>query len=256
MWRQVRKAYSYELNQRLGLGKGEPPPSHPVPEFESAGRMTYVEEAEEWPALVSGLIGVNIEELENEYGCLYLQKYVYPGTVITGDVRLSDVTTEELRVIQVEAEEEHDEEELGTGYVVILGDLHIDGTLELVGEYDLFVSGELHAENVIGNSGNAIIAGGVHVENLVWIETSKEGGWFWAPTIEVPRMVLCVDGEGPDYRPQVSGRFIEEYTGEEGMESLVKAVSRAEAKARLFQRVSALVQNGRASELGQALDED
>lgn len=263
MWRKVRAAYSHELDRRLGLGKGEPRPHHAAPAFESVGRVTHVEESAGWPSLVSRLLGIDIEALENEFGCLYLQKYVYPGTVITGDVHLSgDITSEDLRLIEAEGDGDEESfglsenEELGTGYVVVLGDLHIEGTLEVVGEYDLFVAGELHAENVISNSGNAVVSGGVHVEELVWLETSKEGGWFWAPTFNVPSMVLFIDGEGPGYRPEVSGRFVEVDRGEKEAEALVHAVAKAEEGVPLFQRVCTLVQSGKAGALSQLLEED
>lgn len=248
---KVRQAYRHKLKRRLGLSKGEAPASAP-PRVTLSGRVTHVPPSEGWPALVSSYLGFDMEALEDKHRCLYMQKYVYPGSVIDGDVRLEgNVTSEDLRYAHSE-----DEHALDSGYVVILGDLYVDGCLEVVQEHDMFVAGSVHARALISNSANTLVRDTLTIEELVWLETSEEGGWLWAPVWQTPLMVRWVDQEGPDYRPDVPGRVVEAYAGQdtesEALSRIVEALSSSKERT-VFRHVAKLAADSQLSELAEKI---
>lgn len=89
--------------------------------------------------------------------------------------------------------------------VVVLGDLVVDGDLEIEQYFDLFVAGTVSAHSIRSCSANFVATGDVTVRDLVCTESSDEGGIFYTPRLHA-RAWFSIGSEFDD-EPEYTGEF-------------------------------------------------
>ncbi len=137
------------------------------------------------------------EELDGEEGVL---EEAWGGVIIGGDLTIVGDTTSERLPNGLggfgEGYPVSDEGYFPSYFIVVLGDLTVDGTLEVEQYRDLYVQGNINVKSYLSTSGNLICSGTLTAQDIICTNATDEGGIFRPSEAVAPAWVSTSD---PNY---------------------------------------------------------
>lgn len=172
---------------------------HPAP-----GHVVELNESADWRPLAA-LVDFDFDDRLDDDALLFTGQAM-AGVIIGGDVHVTGSVSSSELPFGRPGFTPRETKESKRYFVVVLGDLIVDGDLKVVQYNDLLVTGRLRAKTIRGASANLIVKGRVEAEELICYEDSEEGGILYGASFHTPLLVRL--GCENDVEQTVDGRLV------------------------------------------------
>lgn len=201
-----------------------------------------------WWSLIQELVGLDFDEALGEAG-EYFTRDEKPAVIVGGDVHVEGDVSSAALAEGKEGYRPDDDRDSFT--MIVLGDLTVTGTLDVVQNAQLLVTGSVKARVVRGCSANLVAKGTIEAEELVVFEQSEEGGLLFGETIRTPLLVQLGSELDLETELEVEGETASDAEGEQkrALTRAAAALTRQPEAAhglRLYNQIADLIIKGEA----------